>query len=636
MKKIRQRIKNVLNGGVLTEQQQRNDTPILSEVNINNNFNLEVNSRPNREVESTKTKSKYRWSLSDSLSQLSERIAEMTVEEEGGPINRISNNCLQQNCIEENNNKFPSTNSTSSKIIEHSEEKPPLINLRSKKRQQQQQQQQQLNNINSSTNSSSNSFSSSSTRIKSWHAPRWFGSFSTSSITTINGRLGSDGESTAEISPPSSSGETSTYSSASPHSRINAIYVPNVKLRKKKRNNCTNNEKGGERKQLEAEVQKRLSLPAYINIPQCVVENLSRIPAIENPMSRKCRRASLNEIGFGRAETYKKIFDLGEGTYATVYLGQSLLTGRSVAMKEIRLEHEEGAPCTAIREVSLLRNLKHANIVTLHDVVHTNSVLTLVFEFVEQDLREYMEELEDQMSIKNVQLFTFQLLRGLNYCHSRRILHRDLKPQNLLVTKGGELKLADFGLARAQSIPTKSYSSEVVTLWYRPPDVLLGSTEYTTHIDMWAVGCIIYEMLTNLPLFPGSSPTEQLKLIFQKLGTPTIETHPELKELPGFNKCRNFRQHSPKSLIYLPRLDTITVDLLLKLLKYDGNKRIGAEKAMRHPFFHCFPEQLFRLGDNVSFKTIVYDEYVWIGFFSITEMSASFSANYYIYPNYYL
>uniref|UniRef100_A0A915N1B1 Protein kinase domain-containing protein n=1 Tax=Meloidogyne javanica TaxID=6303 RepID=A0A915N1B1_MELJA len=546
MKKIRQRISRVLGGNnivVEQQQQERNITPTISEIGINNNFSL----RSNRDTETSKMKSKYRWSLSDSLSQLGERIAEMTVEEEG-PSNRVQS-CQQQNCVREEGN-----------------------NVRKK--------------------------------TKSWHAPRWFGSFSTSSITTINGRLGSDGESAAEVSP-SSSGETTNSSTTSPHSRITAIYVPNVKLRKKKggnnngpmatanNNNSAAADKGGEGRRLEAEIQKRLSLPAYINIPQCVVENLSRIPAVENPISRKCRRASLNEIGFGRAETYKKIFDLGEGTYATVYLGQSLLTGRSVAMKEIR-----------IREVSLLRNLKHANIVTLHDVVHTDSVLTLVFEFVEQDLREYMEDLETLMSIRNVQLFAFQLLRGLSYCHSRRILHRDLKPQNLLVTKGGELKLADFGLARAQSIPTKSYSSEVVTLWYRPPDVLLGSTEYTTHIDMWAVGCIIYEMLTNLPLFPGSSPTEQLKLIFQKLGTPNSETHPELRELPGFKKCRNFRQHSPKCLICLPRLDTITVDLLLKLLKYDGNKRIGAIKAMRHPFFQDFPEQLFRLSDNESIYSI--------------------------------
>nr|CAD2163010.1 unnamed protein product [Meloidogyne enterolobii] len=568
MKKIRQRISRVLGGNnivVEQQQQERNITPTISEIGINNNFSL----RSNRDTETNKMKSKYRWSLSDSLSQLGERIAEMTVEEEG-PSNRVQP-CQQQNCVKEEGNNKTQLNTSSNTI----EEKHPQITLRSKKRQQLQHPQPSQQQQNSSS-------SSSSSRTKSWHAPRWFGSFSTSSITTINGRLGSDGESAAEVSP-SSSGETTNSSSTSPHSRITAIYVPNVKLRKKKggnnngpmataNNNNSAADKGGEGRRLEAEIQKRLSLPAYINIPQCVVENLSRIPAVENPISRKCRRASLNEIGFGRAETYKKIFDLGEGTYATVYLGQSLLTGRSVAMKEIRLEHEEGAPCTAIREVSLLRNLKHANIVTLHDVVHTDR-----FTRIYGRPRNFNVH-------KKCQLFAFQLLRGLSYCHSRRILHRDLKPQNLLVTKGGELKLADFGLARAQSIPTKSYSSEVVTLWYRPPDVLLGSTEYTTHIDMWAVGCIIYEMLTNLPLFPGSSPTEQLKLIFQKLGTPNSETHPELRELPGFKKCRNFRQHSPKCLICLPRLDTITVDLLLKLLKYDGNKRIGAVKAMRHPF----------------------------------------------------
>ncbi|KAL3073894.1 hypothetical protein niasHT_035012 [Heterodera trifolii] len=225
---------------------------------------------------------------------------------------------------------------------------------------------------------------------------------------------------------------------------------------------------------------------------------------LDNPVDAEEQKGVADtKSGFGKLETYKKIFDLGEGTYATVYLGKSLLTGKNVALKEIRLEHEEGAPCTAIREVSLLRNLRHANIVTLHDIVYTDRILTLVFEFVERDLREYMEELDGMISIANVKLFLVQLLRGLAYCHCRRILHRDLKPQNLLINRTGELKLADFGLARAQSVPTKTYSNEVVTLWYRPPDVLLGSTDYSTHIDLWGVGCILYEMLLHKPMFPG-------------------------------------------------------------------------------------------------------------------------------------
>ncbi|VDP57241.1 unnamed protein product [Schistosoma curassoni] len=126
------------------------------------------------------------------------------------------------------------------------------------------------------------------------------------------------------------------------------------------------------------------------------------------------------------------------------------------------------------------------------------------------------------MHSDNVQLFLYQLLRGLAYCHERRILHRDLKPQNLLINSRGDLKLADFGLARAKSIPIKTYSNEVVTLWYRPPDILLGSTEYSTHIDMWGVGCIFYEMATGWPLFPGSTVEEQLTLIFKRLGNHWI------------------------------------------------------------------------------------------------------------------
>ncbi|XP_032144858.1 cyclin-dependent kinase 18 isoform X3 [Sapajus apella] len=233
------------------------------------------------------------------------------------------------------------------------------------------------------------------------------------------------------------------------------------------------------------DVSKRLSLPMDIRLPQEFLQKLQmESPDLPKPLSRMSRRASLSDIGFGKLETYVKLDKLGEGTYATVFKGRSKLTENLVALKEIRLEHEEGAPCTAIREVSLLKNLKHANIVTLHDLIHTDRSLTLVFEYLDSDLKQYLDHCGNLMSMHNVKIFMFQLLRGLAYCHHRKILHRDLKPQNLLINERGELKLADFGLARAKSVPTKTYSNEVVTLWYRPPDVLLGSTEYSTPIDM--------------------------------------------------------------------------------------------------------------------------------------------------------
>uniref|UniRef100_A0A8C6VUP1 Cyclin dependent kinase 17 n=1 Tax=Nothobranchius furzeri TaxID=105023 RepID=A0A8C6VUP1_NOTFU len=247
--------------------------------------------------------------------------------------------------------------------------------------------------------------------------------------------------------------------------------------------------------------------------------------------------ASRSEIGFGKLETYIKLDKLGEGTYATVFKGRSKLTDNLVALKEIRLEHEEGAPCTAIREVSLLKDLKHANIVTLHDIVHTDKSLTLVFEYLDKDLKQYMDDCGNIMSMHNVKIFLFQILRGLSYCHKRKVLHRDLKPQNLLINERGELKLADFGLARAKSVPTKTYSNEVVTLWYRPPDVLLGSSEYSTQIDMWGVGCIFYEMAAGRPLFPGSTVEDELHLIFRLLGECFFNEADRLPTLPCLPEC---------------------------------------------------------------------------------------------------
>ena len=196
------------------------------------------------------------------------------------------------------------------------------------------------------------------------------------------------------------------------------------------------------------------------------------------------------------------------------------------------------------------------------------------------------------------------MLRGLAYCHARRVLHRDLKPQNLLINERGELKLADFGLARAKSVPSKTFSTEVVTLWYRPPDVLLGSTEYSTPIDMWGVGCIFYEMVAGKAAFPGSHIEDQLQLIFKVLGTPSQESMTEIaiiKELQRYS----FPQYTTKSLVpRLPRLDDEGIKLLELFLQFNARCRISACEALKHPFFQSLGSCVARLGDNDSLLDI--------------------------------
>ncbi|XP_023614762.1 cyclin-dependent kinase 18 [Myotis lucifugus] len=309
------------------------------------------------------------------------------------------------------------------------------------------------------------------------------------------------------------------------------------------------------------DISKRLSLPADIRLPQEFLQKLQlESPELPKPLSRMSRRASLSDIGFGKLETYVKLDKLGEGTYATVFKGRSKLTENLVALKEIRLEHEEGAPCTAIREGTA----------------------------------------PPGPELLRAPGRSLGLLRGLAYCHRRKILHRDLKPQNLLINERGELKLADFGLARAKSVPTKTYSNEVVTLWYRPPDVLLGSTEYSTPIDMWGVGCIHYEMATGRPLFPGSTVKEELHLIFRLLGTPTEETWPGVTGQSEF-RAYNFPRYLPQPLIsHVPRLDSEGINLLTSLLLYESKSRISAEAALNHPYFRSLGERVHQLQDTAS------------------------------------
>jgi len=176
---------------------------------------------------------------------------------------------------------------------------------------------------------------------------------------------------------------------------------------------------------------------------------------------------------------------------------------------------------------------------------------------------------EQGLDPRIVKGFTYQLLKGIAHCHERKILHRDLKPQNLLINKQNILKLADFGLARASGIPVKGFTHEVVTLWYRPPDVLLGSQKYTSAIDIWSVGCIFAEMVNMRPLFPGQKEGDELKRIFKVVGTPNSQTWPGVEDLPQWKawKGEEFDDYEGEPLSKaVPRLDKEGLDLLDVLL----------------------------------------------------------------------
>merc|ERR1712117_1015862 len=239
-----------------------------------------------------------------------------------------------------------------------------------------------------------------------------------------------------------------------------------------------------------------------------------------------------------RLDDFVKIEKIGEGTYGVVFKGRNKKTGEIVGMKKIRLEsEEEGVPSTAIREISLLKELQHPNIVCLQDVIMQENRLYLIFEFLTMDLKKYMDTSvsENEMISKTlVKSYTYQILQGMLFCHQRRVLHRDLKPQNLLIDKNGAIKLADFGLARAVGIPVRVYTHEVVTLWYRAPEILLGSTKYSCPVDMWSIGCIFAEMANKRPLFQGDSEIDQLFRIFRVLKTPTDDMWPGVSSLPDF------------------------------------------------------------------------------------------------------
>jgi len=220
-------------------------------------------------------------------------------------------------------------------------------------------------------------------------------------------------------------------------------------------------------------------------------------------------------------DQFEEIKKIGEGTYGVVFMVRNKKTDEFVALKKMRLDDdEEGVPSTAIREISLLMSFQHPNIVHLQQVLVGARSLTLAFEYLDYDLKNYMDRKKGMLSLDEIKGMMYQLMIGIDFCHRRRVMHRDLKPQNLLINKHGVLKLADFGLARAYRFPIPAYTHQIVTLWYRPPSILLGSRKYTTAVDIWSAGAILAEMITKRPLFPGDSEIDQLFRIFRTCGTP--------------------------------------------------------------------------------------------------------------------
>mmetsp|Transcript_13047 Transcript_13047/g.26108 ORF Transcript_13047/g.26108 Transcript_13047/m.26108 type:complete len:299 (+) Transcript_13047:252-1148(+) len=286
-------------------------------------------------------------------------------------------------------------------------------------------------------------------------------------------------------------------------------------------------------------------------------------------------------------DKYLKIEKIGEGTYGVVYKARDKQTQGIIALKKIRLDAEdEGVPSTAIREISLLKELQHPNIVQLKDVVHSENKLHLVFEFLEHDLKKHMDghNAAGGMPPKMIKSYLYQMLQGIAFCHAHRVLHRDLKPQNLLIDRNGMLKLADFGLARAFGIPVRTYTHEVVTLWYRAPEILLGSKHYSTPVDMWSIGCIFAELVMRRPLFPGDSEIDELFRIFRVLGTPNEELWPGVTQLPDYKPT--FPHWNPKPLAEVMNgMDAQALDLLAQTLIYEPSKRVSAKGAMLHRYF---------------------------------------------------
>jgi serine/threonine protein kinase len=283
--------------------------------------------------------------------------------------------------------------------------------------------------------------------------------------------------------------------------------------------------------------------------------------------------------------TYKET--LGKGTYGTVVRAVCKSTKKEIAIKKIKLDVEsEGIPATTLREISILKHYVHPNIVKLLHLNLSDKKILLCLEYMEYDLKKLWDK-EKNIDIEKIKYIMYQILKGVDYLHSKKILHRDLKPQNILIDSNYIVKIADFGLSRTYSIPIKAYTREVLTLWYRAPELILGAEYYSTGIDMWSIGCIFGELFLKKPLFTGDAEITQLFKIFEILGSPSEETLPGYKTFPNFDNSFPFFDKGIGLHVKLNNtvINSEGIDLLSQMLHYNPAKRISCKDALKHSFF---------------------------------------------------
>ena len=280
---------------------------------------------------------------------------------------------------------------------------------------------------------------------------------------------------------------------------------------------------------------------------------------------------------------------VGSGTYGKVFKAIHVYTKNLAALKKIRMDGEkDGFPVTAVREIKLLQSLKHENVVSLQEVMVEHNDCFMVFEYLSHDLTGLLNHPTFKLEHAHKKHLGRQLFDGLNYLHRRGVLHRDIKAANILVSSTGQLKLADFGLARFFSKRGKpDYTNRVITIWYRSPELLLGETQYGPAVDIWSAACVMIEIFTRHAIFPGDGgEINQLDKIYNVLGTPTRSEWPGLVDMSWFELLRpTERKPNTFSEKYQEKLTPDAFELLQAMFMYDPAKRPTAGDVLEHPYF---------------------------------------------------